>query len=67
MLPVMNGEQFRAVQLCDPELENIPVIVCSVRPDTCTLAHPMGAVAALRKPVDLDRLLALVDRHCPRQ
>lgn len=63
MMPTMNGWDFRAHQLQEPALAQIPVIVVS------GVAH-MASTASLRpaavigKPVDLDRLLAEIHRHC---
>lgn len=62
MMPVMNGEAFRAEQLRDPRLAGIPVVVVSAHPAAEEHAARMGAVACVRKPFDVDDLLAAVRR-----
>jgi DNA-binding response OmpR family regulator len=64
MMPVMSGQEFRRQQSSDPEISNVPVIVVTAaRPTTSELAN-LGATECLLKPVDLDRLVALVRRLC---
>jgi CheY-like chemotaxis protein len=61
MMPVMNGMDFRARQLADPELAKLPVVVLSAV--DARSAGDLGEPAAfLRKPVELDRLLDTVAR-----
>jgi CheY-like chemotaxis protein len=62
MMPVMNGETFRAEQLRDPRLAGIPVVVVSAHPKAEEHAARMGAVGCLRKPFDVEDLLAVVRR-----
>jgi CheY-like chemotaxis protein len=63
MMPVMNGWQFRAAQVRDPGLSQIPVVVV-------TAAGTRGDIPAidadgwLSKPVDFDRLLAAIHPFC---
>ena len=59
MMPVMNGWQFLAEQERDPSLSGIPVVVLSgdVREGAPGSLHVDGY---LRKPIDLDVLLATV-------
>ena len=64
MMPVMDGWQFRSAQRIDPELGSIPVVVLSAHADVKEAAATMGAAGFLRKPVDLDALLAAVARFC---
>ena len=68
MMPVMDGWGFRAVQMCDPQLATIPVIVLSAagRFDVAAAAESLRAVAGMEKPVDWDELLRLVEEHCKR-
>ena len=57
MMPVMDGWQFRAEQLSDPDLASIPVVVVSASND--------GNVPAddhLDKPFDIDVLVNTVSR-----
>jgi len=63
MMPVMDGQTFRAEQLADPELARIPCIVISAYRDVERYAIEMAA-DCLPKPVRLDVLLATARRHC---
>jgi CheY-like chemotaxis protein len=63
MMPVMNGSQFRAVQLQDPELREVPVLLISAGNDVEQRSQALDT-ESLRKPLDIDRLLAVVARHC---
>jgi CheY-like chemotaxis protein len=60
MMPVMNGQAFRAEQLRDPSLAGIPVIVLTADGNVIEKAGLMGAAGALRKPVELLTLLAAI-------
>jgi CheY-like chemotaxis protein len=63
MMPNKDGWQFRAEQSQDPRIADIPVIVFSAADRLKERAGSLRAVAYLKKPVDFDALLALVDRH----
>jgi CheY-like chemotaxis protein len=63
-MPVMNGWAFRAEQLRDPELASIPVVVFSADAGTPQKAEQLGAAGHVVKPIDFERLLALVGQHC---
>jgi CheY-like chemotaxis protein len=65
MMPVMDGEQFRAAQMDDAFLREIPVIVISAKADGPEVARRMNAAGCLRKPVDFDDLSRSVGTHCP--
>jgi CheY-like chemotaxis protein len=58
-LPVLDGYAFRAEQLRDPELEGIPVVVCSAAADP-RRADSLRPAALLTKPVEFDRLAGAV-------
>jgi CheY-like chemotaxis protein len=60
MMPVMNGWQFRAAQLADPQLASIPVVVVSASSNIEQSAAALEAAAFVRKPVVLDQLLRAV-------
>ncbi|HWQ34623.1 MAG TPA: response regulator [Blastocatellia bacterium] len=64
MMPVMNGWEFRDAQAQDPSLSPIPVVVISADVNVKDAATSIGASGWLNKPVDFDRLLDLVRRHC---
>jgi len=55
----MDGWDFRAEQLRDARLAEIPVIVASADP-LASLAENMGVAAVMRKPLDPKKLLDVV-------
>jgi CheY-like chemotaxis protein len=59
MMPGMDGRQFRAAQLRDPALAQIPVVVCSALADRTDPADFAGVRGLLTKPVDPAVLVAL--------
>lgn len=63
MMPVMDGFEFRRAQAGDPRLARIPVIVMTADGDTRAKQVRAGAVDSLRKPVEVDQLLDVVDRN----
>ncbi len=65
MMPVMDGWEFRRRQRAHPEFAHVPVVVLSALDHA--RAADLGDPAFLKKPLDLDRLLELVHRHCPGQ
>ena len=66
MMPVVDGYQFRAAQLKDPELAEIPVIVCSALVNPSILHEQLRAVAYANLVHGTGVLRALVNRHCVR-
>jgi CheY-like chemotaxis protein len=60
MMPVMNGQQFRAEQLKDPALAGIPVVVMSASDE-----GDVSAEAHIGKPFEIDVLLDAVSRFAP--
>jgi two-component system response regulator MprA len=64
MMPGMNGWQFRAEQMQDPALADIPTVVMTGFPEAAEKATSLGAAAYLKKPIDLDELLDTVARFC---
>ena len=62
MMPVMDGWEFRKLQVEDPDLRDIPTIVVSAA-GRDRLAK-VSADAYLSKPVDMDELLARVSEFC---
>jgi serine/threonine-protein kinase RsbW len=59
-MPVLDGYSFRAEQLRDPELERIPVVVCSAVSDLGGRAGALRPAAVLTKPVEFGRLAEAV-------
>ena len=67
MMPAMDGWDFRAEQLADPGLRDIPVVVISA----CgfaqeTLQHQFNAYHVLPKPLDLGGFLRALQTACGR-
>jgi CheY-like chemotaxis protein len=64
MMPIKDGFQFRDEQGADPKLAKIPTIIFSA--DTgVNQPHPQFVGATLlKKPVDLDALLEVVEKNC---
>ncbi len=63
MMPVMDGLEFRALQQGDPDLDTIPVVVLTAHASVHA-SEMMAAAAWLNKPVQLETLLAMVERFC---
>lgn len=64
MMPVMDGIEFRRLQLGSPEVADIPVVVLSAHRDPDGLANELRPAALLRKPVRLPELIGAVGSHC---
>ncbi len=62
MMPRMNGAQFRKVQLRDPALADIPVVLLSADANLCESSAQLGAAGWLEKPLRLDALLEVAER-----
>jgi CheY-like chemotaxis protein len=62
MMPVMNGAQFRAAQLEDPELAGIPVVVLTADGRFEQAAWELAADASFGKPFEIPELLRTVRR-----
>jgi DNA-binding response OmpR family regulator len=65
MMPVMDGAGFREVQLQDPGLSQIPVIVISACRDLDEGTRGMQPAAMLKKPLKVKDLLDVVHAQCP--
>jgi CheY-like chemotaxis protein len=63
-MPRLGGTEFRRAQLKDPVVSRVPVAVMSGASDIAEKARKLGAVALLTKPLDVERLLAVVKRYC---
>jgi CheY-like chemotaxis protein len=61
MMPAMDGWEFRRQQLLDPSLARVPTVILSGDGRLEAKAASLGT-PFLRKPVDLDALLAVVAR-----
>ena len=65
MMPIMDGWDFRAEQLADPSLREIPVVVisaCGFAHDT--LLHQFKAHEVLPKPLEVDDFLRALHNVC---
>lgn len=62
-MPGMDGRGFREAQRADALLADIPVVIFSGDRDAGQVAASLGT-ACLLKPIDLERLLDVVERHC---
>jgi CheY-like chemotaxis protein len=64
MMPIMNGWDFLHARQRDRVVQAIPVVLISAFRELAEAAAPLGVQQALAKPIDLDRLLATVQRYC---
>jgi CheY-like chemotaxis protein len=64
MMPVMNGWEFRERQRQHPGLAQIPVVLLSADSKVPEEAARLGAASYLRKPVEFDTLLKVIERYC---
>ncbi len=60
MMPIMDGYEFRARQLADARLRDIPVVVITAHEDAQRTSRALGA-PVLVKPFDVDELYAHID------
>ena len=63
MMPVMDGVEFRARQLAEPALADIPVVLITASGPQ--IARSVPAQAVLHKPLRAEALLKTVARFCP--
>lgn len=61
---VMDGQAFRAAQLLDSRLKNIPVIVLSAYRDVDTIAEQLRAAGVIRKPPQRAEIVGAIAQHC---
>ncbi len=66
MMPVMSGWQFVAEQRQISEIKDIPVVVVSADGNLQQKATSLGASGYLRKPIEIEALLAIVSRYCKK-
>jgi CheY-like chemotaxis protein len=65
MMPIMDGLTFRREQLADPALADIPTVLISAHTNVRESCAELRFTDHLRKPIDLDQLLALTAHYCP--
>ena len=66
MMPVMDGWSFRSAQREDPRLAAIPVVLVSTGAGAEGTLEALAPDGLLPKPFDLDQLIEVVGRYCPR-
>ncbi len=66
MMPVMDGWTFRAEQMKDARLADIPVVLLSGAGDAAVAARLLAAADLLIKPFKAESLIAAVRTHCKR-
>src|SRR5262245_50418903 len=62
MMPVMDGWEFQREQQRDPNLAHVPVVVLSALEPGRAAEPP--AREFLKKPLDFNRLLEIVQKYC---
>ena len=62
MMPRMSGSEFRQAQMNDPLLAHYPVVLLSADARMREKAAALGTAGAIRKPIDLDELLEVIER-----
>ena len=66
MMPIMNGRDFMAAFAMRPHtIVPIPIYLVSATAQKKD-GREIGCLGFLKKPVNLDALLAIVQRHCSR-
>jgi CheY-like chemotaxis protein len=63
MMPRLSGRETMKKLKADPTLCKVPVVIISGDNDARDAASTLGAVAFLRKPIDLEALMAAVNRY----
>jgi CheY-like chemotaxis protein len=62
-MPVMDGWEFMRQQRLEPAIAEIPVVVITA----LISAVPAGAKALVTKPINVDRLMSLIEKYCGSQ
>ncbi|MGZ3693951.1 MAG: response regulator [Bdellovibrionota bacterium] len=63
MMPIMGGREMLDILLLEEGINQVPVFIISA---AASAANSMGAVGFLRKPIDIDELLELAEKHSGR-
>jgi len=61
MMPVMDGWAFRAAQLADPALAEIPVVILSAANDVRRQAQALHVEGFMTKPLNVPQLLDTIE------
>jgi CheY-like chemotaxis protein len=62
MMPVMNGWEFRERQSRDDRISTIPIVILTADGRADLKAQSLGADDYLRKPIQFENLLRVVER-----
>lgn len=63
-MPQMTGDELHAQMQQDPRLAALPIVVVTAAADGAFRARMLGARGYLKKPLDIDDLLSLVEDNC---
>jgi CheY-like chemotaxis protein len=63
MMPVLDGRAFCERVRSEPELAGLRIVVLSAYREVEELARELGVVSVMPKPLDLPKLVELVERH----
>jgi CheY-like chemotaxis protein len=63
-MPGMNGWEFRAAQMKDPVLADVPVVVITADHAAARKAADLGVKGSLTKPIEFPQLIDYVGRYC---
>lgn len=64
MMPIKDGFAFRQEQLADKHLAGVPVVIMTADSNIEAKSRQIGVKEFLKKPLDLDALLACAQRYC---
>ena len=64
MMPVMDGFQFCAAKESDPRISAVPVVIMSADGHVKEKQQKTGASAYLKKPVEIEVMLAAIEKYC---
>ena len=66
MMPVMDGVTFaRALRGADdPDVAKTPIVLVTAVADAENVRRQIGAADVIPKPIDMDKVVAAVGRHC---
>ena len=64
MMPVKDGFQFREEQMSNPAYREFPVVAMSAYGNLHTNKEKLSVEAYLKKPIDIDNLLATIRQWC---
>jgi CheY-like chemotaxis protein len=64
MMPVMSGWQFAEKLREDARYKALPIVVVSADGNLQQKAASLGASGYLRKPIEIEALLEVVERYC---